>query len=106
MPDKPLTVTLNFRSHAGVLDVAAAVLHMLYEAFPGAANKLPDDVGLFKGPRPAVMSHKDEKHIGIRTLNEVLSKNPGLVLLTPDDNVDALKSNLASCDGCIVLGIW
>lgn len=47
LPPKPMTVNVNFRSHAGVLNVAAKVLEILMSNFPGSAKKLPPDVGKF-----------------------------------------------------------
>lgn len=107
VPSSPLSVHVNFRSHSGVLEVAAAVLKMLHDAFPGAANKLEGDVGLFKGPRPCILSRKEEKFLGREALLDILKKNPSLVVLSPDENVPELKEQLgAVTDGVVVLGIW
>jgi len=83
-------------------------MKILHEAFPGAANKLPDDEGLFKGPRPCILScRKNEMNLDIQTLQEILTKNPGLVVLTPDNNVELLKSKLGdSRKNSMILGIW
>ena len=51
IPDKPKTVHVNFRSHCGILNVAAAVLSCLFEAFPDSAKQLKEDHGLV--PRPS-----------------------------------------------------
>ena len=40
IPDKPVTVNTNFRSHAGILNAAAAVLERLFAVFPRSANKV------------------------------------------------------------------
>ena len=112
VPHSPLSIHINFRSHSGVLEVASAVLKILHDAFPGAANKLRGDEGLFKGPRPCLLSKKGEKNLGIEPLVELLKKNPSLVLLTPDENTDKLKSALniyldkGFVDSLVLLGIW
>jgi superfamily I DNA/RNA helicase len=49
VPEKPTILHLNFRSHAGILDLARTVLTKLFAHFPGAASKLPPDEGLYKG---------------------------------------------------------
>jgi ATP-dependent exoDNAse (exonuclease V) beta subunit len=49
---KPLKLTRNFRSHAGVIEIANQVLDLMSEHFPQAADKLPKDTGLANGPRP------------------------------------------------------
>ena len=41
IPSKPKSLTTNFRSHAGVLDLADGVLSLLFHAFPMSAKKLP-----------------------------------------------------------------
>jgi superfamily I DNA/RNA helicase len=51
-PTKPLTLTLNFRSHTGILDAAGVLLEWLFDYFPGSCKKLPQDDGLCRGPRP------------------------------------------------------
>jgi len=80
IPDKPRTVNVNFRSHAGILNVAAAVLDLLFSTFPGSAKELPRDEGLFLGPRPAVFQYvKDAK------LKELVDKIDGVVLLAMND---------------------
>jgi len=104
VPSSPLSIHINFRSHAGVLEVAAAVLKVLHDAFPGAANKLKDDKGLFKGPRPCIMSRKEEKFLGRDAFLNVLRSNPHLVLLTPDDNVSTLQKQLLPVADNLVVG--
>jgi hypothetical protein len=53
----PDTYTLvhNYRSHRGVLALAAAVVDVVYAYFPGAIDKLEPDQGLFDGPRPKLL---------------------------------------------------
>ncbi len=81
-PPKPQKLCMNFRSHAGVLDVAARVLDRLLIAFPNSIDKLAPDQGLFKGPRPTVLQVD-----GLDQLQMLLSGNERLVVLTRDDNV-------------------
>jgi hypothetical protein len=84
-PPKPQKLCMNFRSHAGVLDVAAKVLDRLLIAFPKSIDKLEPDQGLFKGPRPTVLQVD-----GLDQLKELLIPNERLVVLTRDDNVEAV----------------
>jgi len=75
-PTKPLTLTLNFRSHTGILDAAGVLLEWLFEYFPGSCKKLPQDDGLCRGPRPGwamPVSHTDLAR---------QSSGAGLVILT------------------------
>lgn len=99
IPEKPLTVNVNFRSHAGVLNAASAVLDLLFNAFPGSAKELPKDKGLFIGPRPGLF-HNVEPTI----LRELVEKIEGVVLLTMyDSEVERLKEIVG--DKVVVLSI-
>ena len=46
--EKPCKLFINYRSHEGILRMAAAVLDWLFKAFPAVAKILPKDSGLFK----------------------------------------------------------
>jgi hypothetical protein len=90
-------VNLNFRSHSGILNVAAAVLSRLFAVFPDSAAKTKPDRGLFRGPRPGVF-HKVDASV----LKEAVSKLEGVVILTHDENVSRWKRML---DYPLVYGI-
>jgi hypothetical protein len=49
----------NYRSHAGVLRLAASVLDLLYTYFPLSLDVMPPDQGLFDGPKPVIMDISD-----------------------------------------------
>lgn len=50
-----LKLTHNYRSHSGILQLAASVVELLYSFFPESLDKLPPDFGLFAGPKPVLM---------------------------------------------------
>eukprot|EP00978_Attheya_sp_CCMP212_P044437 scaffold310376_cov33-Attheya_sp.AAC.1 len=50
-----LHLTHNYRSHAGILRLAACVVELLYFFFSESLDKLPPDLGLFPGPKPVLM---------------------------------------------------
>ncbi len=90
-PTKPLILTLNFRSHTGILDTAGVLLEWLLKYFPGSCKKLPQDDGLCRGPRPGwamPVSHTDLAR---------QSSGDSLVILTPDENLPKLKEDLHKC---------
>jgi len=90
IPDKPKTVSLNLRSHSGILNAAAAVLRFLFAAFPDSAKQLKEDRGLFAGPRPGVFSH-----VSYERLHEALvTPGGGVVILTHDALVSRCKDAL------------
>ncbi|KAK3261472.1 hypothetical protein CYMTET_29619 [Cymbomonas tetramitiformis] len=99
IPDKPQKLHLNFRSHSGVLDVAGAVLGRLFAAFPSAADKLPADRALFRGPRPGYLQGAP--------LAQIL-EDERLVLLTPDYHLGVLRHVAMELPGgchSVLLGI-
>jgi superfamily I DNA/RNA helicase len=50
-----LKLAFNYRSHAGVLRLAACVVELMYHFFGNSLDKLPPDLGLFNGPKPVIM---------------------------------------------------
>jgi hypothetical protein len=97
IPDKPKIVNVNFRSHSGVLGVAAGILGHLFEAFPDSAKQLSKDRGLFTGPRPSVL-----QKIEMASVKELVARLDGVVIITHDEHVSYLKQRL---DYPLVYGI-
>ena len=99
VPEKPMTLHLNFRSHSGILDLARGVLNLLFENFPGSASKLPPDEGLYKGPRPGLMLVSEQKLVAL------LGKNDGMVLLTHEHARERLQGLFGENTTRLVLGV-
>eukprot|EP00980_Cylindrotheca_fusiformis_P000142 scaffold24_cov128-Cylindrotheca_fusiformis.AAC.15 len=75
--EKPKVVNVNFRSHAGILNTAGAILSCMFGAFPNSAKQLKEDRGIFAGPRPEVFEKME-----IDVLRDLLStKLNGAVVL-------------------------
>ena len=56
IPQKPYTLTINFRSHSGVLHLARSIIDLLREFFQGSVDDhLPKDEGMFPGPTPVLI---------------------------------------------------
>nr|KAG5695001.1 hypothetical protein BaRGS_024184 [Batillaria attramentaria] len=55
VPKQVYQLTHNYRSHAGILSLASAVLDLLVEFFPESFDRLEKDQGLFDGPQPVVL---------------------------------------------------
>ena len=49
------TLTQNFRSHSGILQLAASVIDLLMNFFQSSIDKLPRDQGMFPGPKPVLL---------------------------------------------------
>ena len=45
----------NFRSHSGILQLAASVIDLLMSFFRSSLDKLPSDQGMFPGPKPVLL---------------------------------------------------
>ena len=45
-------LTINFRSHSGILQLAASVIDLMKKFFPNSFDLLPEDRGMFPGPLP------------------------------------------------------
>jgi len=90
IPQKPKTVNINFRSHSGILNTAAAILQCLFDVFPGSAKQLKKDRGLFRGPRPGVLHKVDSEHLAAL----ISDKLNGAVILTHDSNASHWKRRL------------
>ncbi len=90
IPNKPKTVNVNFRSHAGVLNTAGDILSLMFGAFPESATELKEDKGLFSGPRPGVYDRVPADRLS--TL--VREKLNGIVILTHDEKVESWRERL------------
>jgi len=60
-----LQLVHNYRSHAGVLQLAACVVELLYYFFNDSLDTLPPDQGLFNGPKPIVIEVVDPAELVI-----------------------------------------
>ena len=95
VPDKPKIVNVNFRSHSGILNLAAGVLKHLFNVFPDCAKQLKEDRGLFRGPRPGLM-----ERIDYGVLKDLVRRLHGLVILCHDETVSQLRQNLDGYPFC------
>ena len=55
VPDRVYELTHNYRSHAGILNLASTVTDLLSYFFPESFDKLARDQGLFEGPKPVLL---------------------------------------------------
>jgi hypothetical protein len=93
IPNKPLVVNVNFRSHAGILNCASGVLELLFDRFPHTSAKLLSrDEGIFRGPRPSVC-HEVDMDV-IRRLVWDKHKLNGVMVLTHDDKLASVQAAL------------
>ncbi|XP_033107816.1 TPR and ankyrin repeat-containing protein 1-like [Anneissia japonica] len=55
VPKTIYQLTHNYRSHAGILELAASVVDLLVFFFPNSFDQLKRDQGLFNGPKPILL---------------------------------------------------
>jgi hypothetical protein len=62
-------LTINFRSHTGVLKLAASVIDLMKKFFSNSFDCLPGDEGMFHGPSPIVLDscHVSDLALVLRT---------------------------------------
>jgi hypothetical protein len=88
--EKPKIVNVNFRSHAGILNTAGAILSCMFGAFPNSAKQLKEDHGIFVGPRPGVF-----EKVEINVLKDLLIKKlDGTVVLVHGSCLNYWKETL------------
>ena len=50
------TLTLNYRTHSGILSAAAGIVDLLESFFPSSIDFLPREKGFFHGPKPLLLT--------------------------------------------------
>ncbi|KAJ3345318.1 hypothetical protein HDU83_004214 [Entophlyctis luteolus] len=108
VPSKTITkapkvfyLTKNYRSHDGILAVAASVLDLLHRHFPESIDKLPREKGVIAGPQPVIVSGKQAEGdllsflAGGKNEGEPIDFGAGQVILVRTlENVNQVKDLL------------
>ncbi|XP_072045621.1 TPR and ankyrin repeat-containing protein 1-like isoform X2 [Amphiura filiformis] len=55
VPKRVYQLTHNYRSHAGILNLASSVVDLMFHFFPLSFDRLDRDQGLFDGPSPVLL---------------------------------------------------
>jgi hypothetical protein len=88
--EKAMKLEINYRSHAGVLRCAAAIIQKMIKVFPGSAKTLPVDEGLFSGPKPIYFTSLN----GIQSIINILHQSKRMAVICPDEQSKVLKEKL------------
>ena len=56
LPQEPLKLTINYRSHSGIIKLAGSVIDLIKQFFRDSIDHLPPDEGMFPGPMPVFLS--------------------------------------------------
>jgi hypothetical protein len=65
VPEEPLKLTINYRSHSGILKLAGSVIDLIDEFFRDSIDHLPDDEGMFPGPMPVFLDSCEEADLSL-----------------------------------------
>jgi len=65
VPQKPLNLVVNYRSHSGILKLAGTIIDLIKEFFQDSIDHLPDDEGMFPGPVPVFMDSCKEEDLSL-----------------------------------------
>ena len=65
VPQEPLKLTINYRSHSGILKLAGSVIDLISEFFKDSIDHLPEDEGMFPGPEPVFLDSCEEKDLSL-----------------------------------------
>ncbi|KAJ3410070.1 hypothetical protein HDV05_004115 [Chytridiales sp. JEL 0842] len=91
-------LTRNYRSHDGILRVAASMLDLLHSHFPYALDNLEREVGTIVGPKPVIVTDTlDVKSFlsGGRNDGSPIEFGAGQVILVRnEDNIAHLKTEI------------
>ena len=55
----------NYRSHSGILKLASSVVKLMKEFFPETFDILPEDRGLFEGPKPSLLTVTGDEDLAL-----------------------------------------
>ncbi|KDN37507.1 hypothetical protein RSAG8_10106, partial [Rhizoctonia solani AG-8 WAC10335] len=58
-------LSVNYRSHGGIVDCASALVELVSELFPNSIDKLKREAGLIEGPKPIFFSGWEQGSIQI-----------------------------------------
>ena len=65
VPEEPLKLTINYRSHSGILKLAGSIIDLINEFFRDSIDHLPDDEGMFPGPMPVFLDSCEEGDLSL-----------------------------------------
>ena len=109
VPRKPLNLTINYRSHTGILKLAGSIIDLISEFFKDSIDHLPNDEGMFPGPMPLFLSSCNEKDLSLllstnkRECSAIEFGAHQVILVQSKEAKDQLPSILK---GAIVLTIF
>ena len=98
MPGKDAVLVTNYRSHAGVLNLAASVIDLLDHFFKQSFDSyLPRDKGILEGPRPLLIDgrgHIDDVFSQYQPSSEIAFGAHQAVIVRSKEAIKTLPKSL------------
>jgi hypothetical protein len=101
VPDRVYELTHNYRSHAGILNLASSVTDLLSHFFPESFDKLARDQGLFEGPKPVLLESCSFSDLAVILRGHKRKTSPiefgahQVILVTSDEVRESLPEELS-----------
>ena len=101
VPDRVYELTHNYRSHAGILNLASSVTDLLSHFFPESFDKLARDQGLFEGPKPVLLESCSFSDLAVILRGHKRKTSPiefgahQVILVASDEVRDSLPEELS-----------
>lgn len=101
VPDRVYELTHNYRSHAGILNLASSVTDLLSHFFPESFDKLARDQGLFEGPKPVLLESCSFSDLAVilrghkRKTRQIEFGAHQVILVTSDEVRNSLPEELS-----------
>ena len=109
VPQKPYNLTINFRSHSGILKLAGSIIDLISEFFKDSIDRLPGDRSMFQGPIPVFVESCEVNDLALLLRTNKREASPiefgahQVILVQSKEARDSLPSILR---GAIVLTVF
>ncbi|XP_077978099.1 TPR and ankyrin repeat-containing protein 1-like [Glandiceps talaboti] len=100
VPKRVYQLTHNYRSHAGIMNLATSVVDLMIEFFPESFDRLQKDQGLFDGPQPVLLESCSFSDLALllrgnkRKTSEIEFGAHQVILVANEEAKDALPEEL------------
>ena len=83
---KQFELTINYRSHNGILQLAASVIDLIWHFFPNSIDRLSREYGEIGGPQPIIIDELLAEHFGIFSNTDHIEFGAKQVIIVRNDD--------------------
>ncbi|XP_033629676.1 TPR and ankyrin repeat-containing protein 1-like isoform X2 [Asterias rubens] len=100
VPKRVYQLTHNYRSHAGILNLASSIVDLMTHFFPNSFDRLERDQGLFNGPSPVLLESCSFSDLAMllcgnkRKTSEIEFGAHQVILVANEDAIEKLPAEL------------